>query len=448
MIKQEQLKKLYSSLQERWRPEDVLVCLSEMGLWEGGRVRKTYMSQKFSSAVVPYSQIKTASELFPSIPVPRVYTTDELLIYCNRIFKKLQMEEENSSFLRRVQQKENRSKEFKSHRAYNKRVRFALRFKEKIKAFQKNQIVEDFTHIAKSRLAHKITYKDFSKDINTAALVAYLTARLNRRSTFTWGKQEKAYDQIAKSLYDRLDKKANWYPIAMIDPTKENMSKLTKRQLGKLIGTSFETMRTAASILEDLASDPNSKYNLDTLIVRRGNDSSTWNAAAGAFNKARDIWITAMLASGLGDVFEKFMPGKALRLMAADVAYMHLHYGSGDLDDDTKVWKNLPFPWDVISGEKNCNREMIIKACREANVSSMRGWIGWEGPRPVEITKPTPELVHGVVVTSPEIAKILRKNGYFSGKKTTFVAPITKRMENSEMVVDLETFRNKIPKFF
>ena len=46
-----------------------------------------------------------------------------------------------------------------------------------------------------------------------------------------------------------------------------------------------------------------------------------------------------------------------------------------------------------------------------------KGWIA-QRPKgtPVAFT-PTPELVHGVIVDDPELARVLRKAGWFSGKK-------------------------------
>jgi hypothetical protein len=205
----------------------------------------------------------------------------------------------------------------------------------------------------------------------------------------------------------------------MVDPTHEIMARLSKRKLGMLVGEWFKVMEASARILKNLAST--NEYNLETMIVKKGNDSSTWNEAAGAFNKSRDGWITAMIAAGMAKSFDRFLPGKSLRLMAADVAYMHRAYGSGDLDPDTKVWNVLPKPWDVMTGKQICTESVIKKACKENSVDPLRGWLGWkEGERFVEITKPTPELVHGVIVSSPGIAKILRRAGYFSGKKAQF----------------------------
>jgi hypothetical protein len=148
------------------------------------------------------------------------------------------------------------------------------------------------------------------------------------------------------------------------------------------------------------------------MVVRRGNDSSTWNEAAGAFNKARDGWLNTLHVLQMDDVLDVCAPGKAMRLMAADVAWGHRNFGEG-LDPDTKVWNALPKPWEVMDGTKRCNRTTIEKACAAADTKHG----GWIKPREVVAVpfKPTPELVHGVVCSDPALAKMLKAAGYFGG---------------------------------
>lgn len=59
---------------------------------------------------------------------------------------------------------------------------------------------------------------------------------------------------------------------------------------------------------------------------------------------------------------------------------------------------------------------MIIRACKEAGIDPEKS--GWIAPRTHGLSKfkPTPELVHGITVSNPFMAKILRQNKYFSGK--------------------------------
>lgn len=67
----------------------------------------------------------------------------------------------------------------------------------------------------------------------------------------------------------------------------------------------------------------------------------------------------------------------------------------------------------MINNEKSCSRKEIEAACAKFKVEGK----GWINPRPKSISqfKPTPELVHGVTVSSPALAKYLRSVGVFSG---------------------------------
>jgi hypothetical protein len=81
--------------------------------------------------------------------------------------------------------------------------------------------------------------------------------------------------------------------------------------------------------------------NRETMVVRRGNDSSAWNNTAGAWNKARGSWIALLQAMGMTEELDSMCFGKVLRLMAADVAAWHRLSG-GELEPDTKVWSEVP----------------------------------------------------------------------------------------------------------
>lgn len=159
-------------------------------------------------------------------------------------------------------------------------------------------------------------------------------------------------------------------------------------------------------------------FRRDSMVVKRGDDSSTWNLTAGAWNKARDNWMNLLYALGMEFVLDDLCPGKVLRLMAADVAHWHRATGGG-LDPNTQVWAALPLPWEVLSSQADCTRKQVEAACAYAGLNPEKS--GWLAPRPHGIVPfyPTPELVHGVAVANPYLALILRRNRVFSGKLPT-----------------------------
>ena len=89
----------------------------------------------------------------------------------------------------------------------------------------------------------------------------------------------------------------------------------------------------------------------------------------------------------------------------------------GALDPNTAVWNDLPLPWEVLSGSRSCPRLLVEEVCRTHGVDPVKsGWTAAKSFSAVATFRPTPELVHGVVVGNPFLATLLKKAGYFSGK--------------------------------
>jgi len=113
----------------------------------------------------------------------------------------------------------------------------------------------------------------------------------------------------------------NWWAIAQLYITPEVLKKLSEIQKGNLLGKWTSVLENIADFLQELWRSNN--IDRQTMIVKRGNDSSTWNHAAGAWNKARDQWMQLIYAIGLEAILDDMCFGKVLRLMAADVAAWH-----------------------------------------------------------------------------------------------------------------------------
>ena len=417
--------RLFRSLQERWRPEDVAKYLLDRAYtWPIGvqtHLRASikhawfphhsHMSTRFETTRGPLSTIRVAKDLFPDLPSPESGNDlGAVEMYLGTLNASLGRQT-GDDFKSRPAKKD-RPEVWRHHGAFNKRWRLAIQLEAKLAKRQGHAVLTELAHVAKSRLAREIDWDDFAEDTMTAAFIAYFTSTLNRRSVFTAGKQKRAFDAVADALFDALDPEtANWWAIAHVYPDARVLAHLTDEQKGCLLGQWFDVMRVSASILGDLVADGG--YDTKNLIVKRGNDSSTWNAAAGAYNKARDGWVNTLYELGAAEVLEKFVPTKAMRLMAADVVWMHKTYGSGDLDPQTRVWQLLPKPWAVVAGRITCTRAQVEAACAEAGVPST----GWVKPRPQTVAafSPTPELVHGVMVSSPELALQLKKAGFYAG---------------------------------
>jgi hypothetical protein len=303
-----------------------------------------------------------------------------------------------------------------SRRQYNKRFRFLRRLARKSGRVDRGVKVRELTMIGKSRLAAAVERADFSADDNTAAFVAYFVARSNLRSEFTVDGQQTALDEVAEMLFARCVESSTtgWYVVTQVYAAPRAIARLSAEEQGRLLARWFAVLECASCVLRELWTE--NQFNRETMVVARGNDSTTWNQTAGAWNKARDAWFALSEALGMEVMLARFCPGKVMRLMAADVAFLHRSLGKG-IDPQTRVWYELPLPWEVLSGSAECSIADVEAACRRNEVDPVKtGWTKARRGDAIAQFKPTPELVHGVSVGNPALAVLLRRCGVFSGK--------------------------------
>ncbi|WP_394847376.1 hypothetical protein LZC95_07915 [Pendulispora brunnea] len=444
----ETLQALYDCIQTRPRPEDVaelvLAVLEEhlsrsdkATLEKAARnsIRRnswgfSAMAADFLRPVGAQRQVKKAEELF-SVPAPlsaaeclQPQKVENLL---RSVAAQLAYAVGRSDFRadrlnRGARRDAGLPTEIAKKRQYNKRWRFLKRLEAKIGRMVRNQRKYDFTRYSKSALATKLAREDLARDLPTACFVAYLASRMSVRSLFTNTAQERAFDEVSAVLYRiaAASPTANWWAMAHVYPDPRVLEHLSEEMKGRLLGSWFAILRDVADLLEETWRT--STVDRATLVVRRGNDSSTWNQTAGAWNKAREHWISLLHSMGMSRLLDDMCPGKVLRFMAADVAAWHRASG-GDVHPDTRVWAELPLPWDVLAGRAPCTRKMVEMACRKCGVDPA----GWTGPKPPAKPvpfRPTPELVHGVAVDSPILAATLRRASWFSGRVAAPVAGV------------------------
>lgn len=303
-----------------------------------------------------------------------------------------------------------------SRRRYSKLFRVAARLERRLRAIRRAESRHRLVLVGKAALAPDLTLEDLGGHLPTAAFVAYYTARMKLRSEFTIEGQQRPFDEIADSLLQWCfeDEATRWHAVAHVFPRADVLERVDDELKGKLLGRWHDILSEIAEQLELAWSG--SGIDLETMIVKRGNDSSSWNILAGAWNRARDHWIALIEALELDGLFETMLPGKVMRLMAGDVAAWHRQSGGG-IHPDTAIWAELPKPWAVLRGEIACTRPDVEDACRRHGVDPAKS--GWSAPRPrteVAEFRPTPELVHGVTVNNPYLAKLFRQAGIHSGK--------------------------------
>lgn len=443
------LRILHETLNQRKRPEDVAQMILELigqqlsykekqvleKAAKGSLKRTVYgytsMSQVFGSLVGADKKINKAIEIFEFEVETEINTNDVNAIenFIKKLSTLIHKDFGHNNFVTDRLSKEERIQAGLdiSKRKYNKKWRLLKRLEKKLHTYSKELKKVEFQKISKHGICHSLSFEEFSKDLNTASFIAYYNARCNLRSTFMNESQVRPFDEISEMLLDRcLQKRSyfigfkadknytNWWAIAHVYTGEKVVSNLTDVQKGELLGVWTTILQEIAMFLDTIWKS--SKFNRETMIVQRGNDSTTWNNTAGAWNKARDNWMNLIYALGVDYVLEELCFGKVMRLMAADVAYWHRISGGG-LEPNTKVWNDLPLPWEVFQGKAVCNKKLVIKTCQLAGINAEKS--GWIAPRKhgVAIFKSTPELVHGVAIANPFLASLLKEQGYFSGKK-------------------------------
>ncbi|MEU4690389.1 hypothetical protein [Actinoplanes sp. NPDC023714] len=301
-------------------------------------------------------------------------------------------------------------------RAYRRAVRAVLHLQQRTEVLAAERDREASVAFGKARLAYLVTEEEFTACPVTAAFTAYYVARLNMRTVFTSGRQARPMDTLGEQLLAAALAAPTCRPwvLATVLTRWSVLDRLDDEQCGRLMGLYYEQLAASARSLRrayDVRRDP------AHMVVRAGDDSSTWNSASRAFNQARTGWLNLTRGLGYDDVVEASCPGKVPALVAADVAAWHRRDGN-DQQTDVLVWADLPVPWDVVLGDDTCSAEMVRRACLRHGVDPEAN--GWTQPYRQDFTElpaPARDLVHGVTVSSPTLAGVLRQIGVFSGQR-------------------------------
>ena len=422
---------LFRSLDQRWKPESVAELVFRLMSLEGedrtkvqravAANRQVWMQEDFSRPDNMGRQLRVAGELFARPQPDRDDDGAAILDFIVDAGREILWQKDGIDFKSdRLPKADRHARGLTiSRRQYNKRFRLLGRMLDKLGRMQREQLKRSIVLASKSRLGARLTWDQFSFDVTTACFIAYYVARCNLRSIFTNSTQVRAFDEICDVLLQRCGRSemTDWYAIAHVYPEPGVISHLSEMQRGDLLGRYFSVLSDCAGLLKELWADGG--IDAEQMIVKRGNDSTTWNITAGAWNKIRQGWLSLLHAMDMDSLLDEMCPGKVMRLMAADVAYWHRRSG-GAVHPDMLVWAELPRPWEVLAGDARCDRRMVAEVCERHGVKPKEsGWLEFAPPPgPLARFEPTPNLVHGVVISSPELAVTLRKMGVFSGQGT------------------------------
>lgn len=303
-----------------------------------------------------------------------------------------------------------------SSRTYLKAVRSVLHLWERAGILDRTQAMERAIEFSKTRLASTITLDDFLGAPMTASFVAYYKARLARRTLFGVESQSRPSDNVSEALLELALDEARPHVIAKVLTRRGILSTMDSKQTASLLSAYSKVMEASADRLEAMF---DSARTLSPLVVRKGDDSSAWNAHALAFNQARTGMLNlAATTPDLQKALEHNLPGKVPSLVAADL--MRWYDGSGvELQDDTAVFKALPMPWDVVLHGTKCTRQMVEDACSAVGMKAAEtGWTEAYRQAETEEAKRTPVSLHGVVLPDyvETMFPYLKSAGWFSGK--------------------------------
>ncbi|MFF0312667.1 hypothetical protein ACFYSC_35030 [Streptosporangium sp. NPDC004379] len=425
------LAELHRSLDRRYRPEDVAdlvlqalkgrltrrerVVLGRAAAHSSrGEAWFSSMSDDYARPVGGTRQVATAARLFEHPAECDPDDPEALLAFAATVGRSIGWAPERSDFL--ADRLDRRARDAAgmdlSKRQYNRRFRMLRRIAAKAGTLSIEQDKRRLLMVGVTGFGADIPPERFAADVDAACFVAYYTARRKVRREFSLSGRDNPFDEIAQVLLDRCATGSDWWMIAQVRATPDVLARLTDEERGLLLGRWSAVMRESAGLLRDRWSPG---VDRTTMIVRRGDDSSTWNNLATAYNAARAGWLACLASLDALELLDAACPGKVMRFMAADLAAWHQVSGGG-VDPGTAVWAALPPPWEVLDGEASCTRPDVEAACRTAGLDPERtGWTAPAARRGTAVFRPTPELVHGVTIADPVWAALLRRAGVFSG---------------------------------
>ncbi|MGW4472593.1 hypothetical protein ACWENQ_23240 [Nonomuraea sp. NPDC004354] len=426
------LLELYDSLDRRHRPEDVadlVLQALEGSLSRRERVvlqraakHSSHNAAWFSSMSTDYArpvggarQVAAATRLFERSVEVDPDDPESLLEFATTMGSDIRWAPDRTDFLADRLNRESRDAAGMelSKRQYNRRFRMLRRLAAKADTLGVEQDKRRLLMLGTTGFGADIPRERFLADVDAACFVAYYTARRKLRREFTLSGRDNPFDEIASVLLDRCTDSSDWWLIAQVRAAPDILERLTEEERGRLLGQWSAVMRHSAGMLRDRWNPGTDRI---SMVVRPGDDSTTWNNLAVAYNAARAGWLACLASLDALRLLDVACPGKAMRLMAADLVAWH-HGAGGGVDPDTAVWAALPPPWEVLDGSSACTRADVEAACRTAGLDPEGS--GWTAPavrRGVAVFRPTPELVHGVSIADPVWASLLRRAGAFSGK--------------------------------
>ncbi|NJO02311.1 MAG: hypothetical protein HC880_12035 [Bacteroidia bacterium] len=427
------LKYLFKSLDRRKQPEDIAARIlmilgndlspSEKDQWQASTPQESgspwpghsSLAEDFQPPVGMRRQIRKALDLFVSAPNfdKNFYSQpEEVRKFIHNISQEIHKDFGANDFkhdrLSRIQ-RQNQGLDL-SRRKYNKLFRHLKRLEEKLRILELELKKLSFRRMEKSGLAYQLDWETFSSDVPSACFIAYYTALCNQRPETAGPAPSSFPDAIARLLFARClgNAQSTWWAIAHVCLHEEVISRLTDKHKGKLIGRWFGILSEIADLLATLWES--SALQRDTMTARPGNDSSSWNHTANAWNNARLHWIALLRALNLQTMLTAIYLGKVqpLSFIKAETSLSKTNAAS---KNDWLLWLALPLPWEVLRGRQICSRQRVENQCARQRIDPAS--LDWPAPQTSTDNHPSPTLIQVIKEDAPALINLLKAHGYF-----------------------------------
>ncbi|AKK06247.1 hypothetical protein CMUST_09655 [Corynebacterium mustelae] len=266
--------------------------------------------------------------------------------------------------------------------------------------------------LGKTRLAAHIDRDAFVQSPSTAQFIAYYLAQVKSRTRFTTGTQDRPMNETAESLLQRALADPTFNPelVSLVYNPPHIIAMLDDAAKLKLLDFYFAELTWLATQLKKLWKP---QWRGENMVMRKGDDSSAWNAAARAWDQMRTGWLSIIVGAGWTDILKEFSFGKVPSLVSGDIAFLHHLEETHETHPDVRVFHELPLPWEVVLGNADCTDEMVRTACQKVGIDpDAKGWTRPYSQPELAVTCPTYGILKGL---SPA-AKVTRLTGWFSRK--------------------------------
>lgn len=263
-----------------------------------------------------------------------------------------------------------------SNQKYNSLFRLLVRLEDEAQKRHWASWDFDYSKAGAYRLTALLTEEEFSYDLWTAAFVSYVAASARSLPLDSAGMDELLSDPTCKMALQRLlrqSDRTDWETVALVFPHPSVTAKLDERQKRHLAERWLGLFREIAESLRSVWKTRD--IQIETMLMRSGEDALAWNYRARAWNRLRKPWFELLQRLGIEDEYQEMHFGETVELRAErDLAYQKSI--NGWMTAEIRIWSELPKPWEVVSGAMTLSYAEIEESCQRHGLDPVKfGWL-------------------------------------------------------------------------